>query len=148
MVPLDNVYMDDDPEIQRIMKRKLQDMLNRPRRDPASPPLPHMEPRHIVNLSSATFDQTVSAPNPTLVDFWAEWCGPCKTMHPVFEEANASYPHITFARVNVDASPDVAARFSIQSIPTFVMFKSGRVVDTVMGAVGSQGIHAMCQRQA
>ncbi len=68
-------------------------------------------------------------------------------MHPVFEALCPSYPHIAFARVNVDACQDVAARFAVQSIPTFVMFRAGAVVDRMAGAVGPQGIHAMCRRQ-
>ena len=133
---------DNDPDIQEIMRRKMQDMLKQQPPESSAP----SSSQSVINLSSATFNQTISLPQLTLVDFWAEWCGPCRAMHPAFEEANLSYPNITFARVNVDECRDVAARFNISSIPTFVMFNSGKVVDTVMGAVGLQGIRALCQR--
>ena len=106
---------------------------------------PRVEPG-ITDLNDSNFDQTVSAENPTLVDFWAEWCGPCKMMHPVFESLSAKYPKIRFARVNVDDSQNIAMRFSVQSIPTFIMFKSGQIVDKMMGAVGAPGIHMICKK--
>ncbi|MEK0344762.1 MAG: thioredoxin [Nitrosopumilus sp.] len=104
-----------------------------------------MEPG-IVDLNDSNFDQIVSAENPTLVDFWAEWCGPCKTMHPVFESISKNYPKIKFARVNVDNNQNISMKFAVQSIPTFIMFKSGQVVDKMMGAVGAPGIHMICKK--
>ncbi len=147
---MDNNNDDNDPDIQEIMRRKMQDMLNQQKHGQPSASSQPSQPsaQHVINLTSATFDQTISLPQLTLVDFWAEWCGPCRTMHPAFEEANLSYPNITFARVNVDECRDIAARFNINSIPTFVMFNSGKIVDTVMGAVGLQGIRTLCQRHS
>jgi thioredoxin 1 len=97
-------------------------------------------------LNDSNFDQIVSAENPTLVDFWAEWCGPCKTMHPVFESLSKTYPKIKFARVNVDNNQNISTRFAVQSIPTFIMFKSGQIADKMMGAVGAPGIHMICKK--
>ncbi len=130
--------MSDDPEIEKIKQRKLKEMLkqqNQPRIEPG-----------ITDLNDSNFEQIVSAENPTLVDFWAEWCGPCKTMHPVFESLSKNYPKIKFARVNVDNNQNIAMKFSVQSIPTFVMFKAGLVVDKMMGAVGAPGIHMICKK--
>jgi len=130
--------LSDDPEIEKIKQRKLEEMLkqqNQPRIEPG-----------ITDLNDANFDKIVSAENPTLVDFWAEWCGPCKTMHPVFESLSKNYPNIKFARVNVDNNQNISMKFAVQSIPTFIMFKSGQVVDKMMGAVGAPGIHMICKK--
>lgn len=129
--------MDEDPEIERIKQQKLKEML-RQQNQP--------KPKGIADLNSQNFDHTISENSPTLVDFWAEWCGPCKMMHPVFESMSKKYPEINFARVNVDQNQDIAMRFGVQSIPTFLMFKSGQVVDKMMGAVGAPGIHMICKK--
>src|SRR3989338_7059016 len=93
----------------------------------------------VVDLDQANFDQVVSG-GLVLVDFWAEWCGPCKSMHPIFDRMSKKYRHVKFARVNVDKSQDIAMRFAVQSIPTFIMFKNGQPVDRMVGAVGEPGI--------
>ncbi|MEK0336318.1 MAG: thioredoxin [Nitrosopumilus sp.] len=130
--------MSDDPEIEKIKQRQLENLLKQQNQ-------PKIEPG-IIDLNDSNFDQIISAENPTLVDFWAEWCGPCKTMHPVFESLSKTYSKIKFARVNVDNSQNIATRFAVQSIPTFIMFKSGQVVDKMMGAVGAPGIHMICKK--
>ena len=130
--------MSDDPEIEKIKQRQLENLLKQQNQ-------PKIEPR-IIDLNDSNFDQIISAENPTLVDFWAEWCGPCKTMHPVFESLSKKYPKIKFARVNVDNSQNIAMRFAVQSIPTFIMFKSGQIVDKMMGSVGAPGIHMICKK--
>ena len=130
--------MSDDPEIEKIKQRRLEEMLKQ-----------QSQPRvelGVIDLNNSNFDQIVSAENPTLVDFWAEWCGPCKTMHPVFESLAKNYPKIKFARVNVDNNQNISMKFAVQSIPTFIMFKSGQVVDKMMGAVGAPGIHMICKK--
>jgi thioredoxin 1 len=132
--------LSDDPEIEKIKRRKLEEMLRQQNQ-------PQIEPG-IVDLDGSNFDKVVSAENPTLVDFWAEWCGPCKTMHPVFESLSKKYPNVKFARVNVDMNQNIAMRFGVQSIPTFIMFKSGQMVDKMMGAVGAPGIHMICKKHS
>lgn len=132
--------MSDDPEIEKIMKRKLDEMLKQqvnPKKEPG-----------VTDLNETNFDQTISAESPTLVDFWAEWCGPCKSMHPVFESLSKKYPNVKFARVNVDSNQNISMRFAVQSIPTFIMFKSGQIIDRMIGAVGAPGIHMICKKHS
>jgi thioredoxin 1 len=108
---------------------------------------PQIQPG-IIDLNDTNFTQVISAENPTLVDFWADWCGPCKSMHPVFESLSKKYTNIKFARVNVDQNQNIAMKFSVQSIPMFIMFKSGQIVDKMMGAVGAPGIHMICKKHS
>ncbi len=132
--------MSEDPELAKIMQKKLDEMSNQKSE-------PKIEPG-IIDLNSSNFDQIISAETPTLVDFWAEWCGPCKSMHPIFESLEKQYPKIKFARVNVDQNQNISMKFSVQSIPTFIMFKSGQIIDKMMGAVGAPGIHMICKKHS
>ena len=132
--------LSDDPEIEKIKQRKLEEMLKQQNQL-------KVEPR-IIDLNSSNFEQTILAENPTLVDFWAEWCGPCKSMHPVFERLSKKYPNVKFARVNVDNNQNISMKYAVQSIPTFIMFKSGQIVDKMMGAVGAPGIDMICKKHS
>ncbi|MBL6619995.1 MAG: thioredoxin [Ilumatobacteraceae bacterium] len=76
-------------------------------------------------LTLDTFESTVTADGITLVDFWAEWCGPCKMFGPIFEEAAAENPDVTFAKVNTEAEQQLAGSLGIMSIPTVMIFRDG-----------------------
>ena len=130
--------LSDDPEIEKIKQRRLEEMIRQQSQ-------PQIQPG-IIDLNDTNFTQIITADIPTLVDFWADWCGPCKMMHPVFESLSKKYPKIKFARVNVDQNQNIAMRFAVQSIPMFIMFKSGQIVDKMMGAVGAPGIHMICKK--
>ncbi len=91
----------------------------------------------IVILTTSTFDETVaSSDKPIVVDFWAEWCGPCKLIAPILGEIATEQPGITIAKVNVDENPDIAMRYNVMSIPTLLVFDKGDVRKRLVGAKG------------
>ena len=89
-----------------------------------------------MHLTEQSFDEAlVATQGLVMIDFWAEWCGPCRAIAPVLEElAEASEGRVTLMKVNVDENPGLAARYGIRSIPTILFVKDGAVVDRVVGA--------------
>ncbi|NUP53749.1 MAG: thioredoxin [Catenulispora sp.] len=88
-----------------------------------------------VDLTKDTFEKTVTADGITLVDFWADWCGPCKQFAPIYEKVSEANTDITFAKVDTEAEPELAGAFDIRSIPTLLIFRDGVMVYGQPGAL-------------
>ena len=90
---------------------------------------------NIVTLTADNFDSEVlKSPTPVLVDFWAEWCGPCKMIAPVLDELAGEYDgRVKISKLNIDDFQDVATRYGIRAIPTLLLFKGGEVIEQIVG---------------
>jgi thioredoxin 1 len=114
----------EDKELNKIKEEKIKKML-----DQAKP--------GVVKLNSSSFDEFLNTDQPVLVDFWADWCMPCRMMAPAMEELAQAYAgKVRFGKVNVDENPQIAGRYGIMSIPHFLIFKNGTRVEKIVGAVG------------
>ncbi len=114
----------EDKELEKIKEKKIKKMLDQAKAD-------------VVKLTSSTFDSFINTGLPVLVDFWADWCMPCRMMAPVMEElAQAYIGKALFGKVNVDENSQIASRYGIMSIPHFLIFKNGTLVEKIVGAVG------------
>ena len=89
-----------------------------------------------IDADPELFDEALNSRMPVLVDFWAAWCGPCRMMAPAYEQAAAKVvPGVHLAKFDTEANPEIASRYAIRSIPTLLVFKEGKVVGQVVGAV-------------
>ena len=99
---------------------------------------------NLVNVETATWQSEVMASNlPVLVDFWAEWCGPCRAIAPVLEDVSKELAgKLKVVKVNVDTSPELAAQFGVRSIPTLLLIKGGKVAQQMVGALSKSALRA------
>jgi thioredoxin 1 len=103
----------------------------------------NFELRFSMDLTADSFDATVlQAQNIVLVDFWAPWCGPCKVMSPIVDELAGEMDGVTIGKVNVDENSELARQFNVLSIPTFIVFKSGQVVEQFSGSMSKEALKA------
>lgn len=98
-----------------------------------------------IELTATDFEKSVTEPGITLVDFWAEWCGPCKQFGPIFEAASENHPDITFAKVNTDAEQALAGAAGITSIPTLMAFRDGVLVFSQPGALPAPALEQVIE---
>ena len=103
----------------------------------------------IKHISDASFESDVlKSGKPVLVDYWAEWCGPCKMIAPILDEVAATYgDKLTIAKMNVDENRDIPAKFGIRGIPTLMLFKDGQLAATKVGAMSKAQLTAFIDQQ-
>jgi thioredoxin 1 len=105
-----------------------------------------MASEKVQTVTDSTFDELVKGPTPVLVDFWAEWCMPCRRIAPAVDRLATEFDgRLTVAKMNVDENPEVPMRYGIRGIPTLLLFKNGEIVDTFVGADES-GIKKMVEK--
>jgi thioredoxin 1 len=94
-----------------------------------------MASEKVQTITDANFDSTINGGKPVLVDFWAEWCGPCKRIAPTVDQLASDFNgRVDIGKLNVDDNPRTPAQYSVRGIPTLLIFKGGEVVDSVVGA--------------
>jgi thioredoxin 1 len=114
----------DDKELEKIKEEKIKKMLDQAKAG-------------VTKLTTTSFEDFINTDKPVLVDFWADWCMPCRMMAPVMDELSQVYAgKAKFGKVNVDENPQIASRYGIMSIPHFLIFKNGSRVEKIVGAVG------------
>jgi thioredoxin 1 len=103
----------------------------------------------IKHISDATFEaEVLKSDKPVLVDYWAEWCGPCKMIAPILDEVSATYQDkLRIAKMNVDENRDIPAKFGIRGIPTLMLFKDGQLAATKVGAMSKAQLTAFIDQQ-
>jgi thioredoxin 1 len=101
----------------------------------------------VLHVQAADWQGLENSAKPVFLDFWADWCGPCKMLGPTFEKLAEQYSeHVSFAKVNVDELPDIANKFAIRSIPTLILLQGGNVVEKLVGLRSEQELAQVLSR--
>ena len=134
--------MSSDNELDKIKEEMFKKMMN------ATPKPTFWRDGEIMELTDANFHKALSETDkPVLIDFWADWCAPCKMMAPVIYQMAKNYAGKAYmAKLNVDYNKQTAAQFGVMSIPNFIVFKNGKPVGQRIGAVGRQGLESLLIR--
>jgi thioredoxin 1 len=103
---------------------------------------------YLVYLNDANYEEQITkSDKPVLVDFWAPWCGPCKAIGPVIEEISETYKdRAVIAKINVDENQKAASTYGVRSIPTIILFKDGKIFDTVIGLVPKERLEELINK--
>jgi len=124
--------MEENDELEAIKAKKMVRLLKM--KSPSGP----------IKISDETFDETINRNRLVIVDFWAEWCGPCMVLSPVIDQLAKEYAgKVLFAKLNVDENPAVTARFGVMSIPTLLIFKDSNLVDKIVGVAPKSRIESV-----
>ena len=97
----------------------------------------------VLHLNESEFNEKVAGSSVAMVDFWADWCGPCRMFSPIIEQFAAEHPEIAVGKVNVDENPDLAERYRVMSIPTLLVFRNGEVTASSVGVKPKQALENM-----
>lgn len=98
-----------------------------------------------IELNQLNFEDTITGKNMIIVDFWAPWCGPCKSFAPTYEKMSEKYPDITFGKVNTEVEQELAGNFQIRSIPTLMVFRENVIVYSEAGALPAAGLEQLIE---
>jgi thioredoxin 1 len=122
--------MSEDKDLENILQKKMESIKGE-----------SAESTNPIALTASTFDQMIKGKKPVIVDFYADWCAPCKMMSPIFEKLHGTYSNrMLFGRLNVDENNAIATRYNVFSIPTFIIFSEGKPQDVLVGGVGEKGL--------
>ena len=133
----------EDKELERIRQAKLQEIMNRG----STPEKTGISANKPVEVTDSTFKETVERHPLVVVDCWAPWCGPCRMVAPIIEELALDYAgKVMFAKLNVDENRRTATQYQIMGIPTLLVFKHGKLVDTIVGALPKQMLEPKIKR--
>ena len=100
----------------------------------------------VIELTSDNFDQVVTGNDMVIIDFWAPWCGPCRSFAPVFEAASAKHPDVVFAKVNSDEQQELSGQFGIRSIPTLMVFRQQVILFSEPGAMSGRDLDGVVEQ--
>ncbi|MFQ6064293.1 MAG: thioredoxin [Candidatus Bathyarchaeia archaeon] len=132
--------MGEDEELKRIRQKKMRQLREKVAQKESAPNKP-------VDVTDSTFKETIQAGSLVVVDCWASWCAPCQIVAPIIEELARDYAgRILFGKLNVDENREVAMQYEIMGIPTLLVFKDGKLVDRIVGAMPRQALEQKLAR--